>query len=306
MQGEKTVYKIQELVYELKVCQIMKSPVITVHPETLMSELRYILRDKGISGTPVVENDRLVGIISIEDFIKWQAEYMEDCPLKYRMSSDVKTVYADDSLVHAVGTLESHGFGRLPVIDRDTGKLVGIVTKGVLIEGLLRELEIDYHEEEIHRYRASHIFEDIIADKINLIFKYHIKGNDVERGGEVASGFKKTLLRLGIRPDICRRAAIAAYEAEMNTIFYTTGGNITVSVQPENIHITVHDKGPGIPDIQKALEPGFSTASDWIREMGFGAGMGLNNIQNCADEMNITSTVGEGTTLKIGINIAKV
>jgi CBS domain-containing protein/anti-sigma regulatory factor (Ser/Thr protein kinase) len=306
MQGEKTFYKIQELVYELKVYQIMKSPVITVHPETLMSELRDLLREKGISGTPVVENDRLVGIISIEDFIKWQAESMEDCPLKKRMISEVKTVCADDPLVHAVGTLDSYGFGRLPVIERGTGKLVGIVTKGVIIEGLLHEMEIDYHEEEIHRYRASHIFEDLIADKINLIFKYHVRGNDVERGGEVASGFKKSLLRLGIHPAICRRAAIAAYEAEMNTIFYTTGGNITINVRPEGIHIKVHDKGPGIPDIQKALEPGFSTASDWIREMGFGAGMGLNNIQNCADKVDITSTVGEGTTLEIDINMAKV
>jgi len=306
MQGEKKFYKRQEMVYELKVYQIMKSPVITVHPETLMSELRNILRDKGISGTPVIENDRLVGIISIEDFIKWQAECMEDCPLKQRMISEVKTVYAEEPLVHAVSTLESHGFGRLPVIERDTDKLVGIVTKGVIIEGLLRELEIDYHEEEIHRYRASHIFEDLIADNINLVFRYHVRGNDVERGGEVASGFKKSLLRLGIHPDICRRAAIATYEAEMNTIFYTTGGNIIVNVQPDSIHLKVQDNGPGIPDIQKALKPGFSTASDWIREMGFGAGMGLNNIQNCADEMDITSTVGEGTTLEIGINMAKV
>jgi CBS domain-containing protein/anti-sigma regulatory factor (Ser/Thr protein kinase) len=306
MNHDKKFKKIQELVYELKVNTIMKNNVITVRPETLMSDLRNILREERISGTPVVKGNKLVGIISIEDFINWLREGEQDCSIENRMTSDIKTIYADEPLVHAVGKLEHYGFGRLPVIDRDTGKLVGIVTKGLIMEGLLRELEIEYHEEEIHRYRASHIFEDIIADKKNLIFEYYVKGNDLTKGGEVASGIKKTLVRLGIRPDICRRAAIASYEAEMNLIFFANGGNMKVIVQPERIHITVKDTGPGIPDIKKALEPGYSTASEWIREMGFGAGMGLNNIQNCADEVNICSTVGKGTKLEIDIGMEKV
>jgi CBS domain-containing protein/anti-sigma regulatory factor (Ser/Thr protein kinase) len=306
MNDVKQFNKIQELVYELKVSEIMKSPVITVQPETLMSELRTVLRSKRISGTPVVKGGELVGIISIEDFINWQAECEEDCPIGDKMSREVKTVYGDEPLIHAIGMLDQYGFGRLPVINREEGKLVGIVTKGVIMEGLLRSLEIDYHEEEIHHYRASHIFEDIIADRTQLIFEYRVKGNDLTKGGEVASGIKKTLKRLGIHPDICRRAAIASYEAEMNLIFYANGGNIKVLARPNQIHISVKDTGPGIPDIQKALQPGFSTASEWIREMGFGAGMGLNNIQQCADDMDITSAVGKGTSIEIEISMEKV
>jgi len=299
------VNKIQELVYKLKVKDVMKPNVITVGPETLMSELRTVLREKHISGTPVVKEGKLLGIISMEDFINWLSEGRENYPLENEMSTDVETAYGDEPLVHAVSKLEQHGFGRLPVIDRETGKLVGIVTKGAIIEGLLRELEIDYRDEEIARYRASHFFEDILADRVTLIFQYQIVGHNFSRGGEVASGLKKTLGRLGINPHICRRVAIAAYESEMNLIFYTDGGDLTAFVQPDKIHIEVKDSGPGIPDVEKALEPGYSTAPDWVRELGFGAGMGLVNIQNCADEMDIVSTVGKGTNLEIVIDMAK-
>jgi len=303
IKGEKSFSKIQELVYGLKVHNVMKNPVITVHPCIRMSEFRMILHDKHISGTPVVDRDKLVGVISIEDLIKWLVEGGEDCTIEHKMSSHVITVYSDEPLVSAVSTLDEHGYGRLPVIDRTTGNLVGIVTKGVIIEGLLRELEIGYREEEIRRYMASQIFEDIIADEIELRFRYHIPGKDFRKGGEAASALRKTLKRLMVNPDVCRRAAIAAYEAEMNVIFYTDGGSMEVNIKPNVLHIIVVDRGPGIPDIEKALEPGFSTASDWIRELGFGAGMGLNNIQNCADNMTINSVVDEGTKLDIIINL---
>jgi anti-sigma regulatory factor (Ser/Thr protein kinase) len=181
--------------------------------------------------------------------------------------------------------------------------LAGIITKGIIIEGLLKKLEIDYQEEEIHKYRASHIFEDIVADKTTLVFQYHVRGKDFDKGGEVASALKRTLKRLGIHPDIIRRAAIATYEAEMNIIIYADSGDMTVKVEPSRIFIKAEDSGPGIPDIEKAMQPGFTTAPDWVREMGFGAGMGLNNIQKCADGMVLNSTVGKGTVIEIDIGI---
>ena len=219
------------------------------------------------------------------------------------MIVDIKTLYADEPLVHAVSKIEKYGFGRLPVLDRDSGKMVGVITKGDIIVRLLKEIEVGYLEEEIHHYRASHIFEDIIADKTTLTFQYYIKGKDFTRAGEASVGIRKTLLRLGIHPDIVRRAAIASYEAELNLVIYTDGGDMEVKVQPDKININVKDSGPGIPDIEKAMEPGFSTAPEWVRELGFGAGMGLNNIKKCADKMNLDSTVGEGTHLKISISM---
>jgi anti-sigma regulatory factor (Ser/Thr protein kinase)/predicted transcriptional regulator len=275
--------------------------MITTAPETLMSELREILRSNRISGAPVVEGDKLVGVVSIEDFIKWLAEHGEDCAIKTRMTTDMKVLYEDEPLIHAVSRLEQTGFGRFPVVDRKNRKLVGIITKGDIIERLLQKLEIDYHEEEIHRYRASHIFEDVIADKIAVTFQSEVKGNDFDRAGEASSRIKRTLERLGIHPHVVRRAAIASYEAEMNLVIYTNGGKMTVAVRPDRIRIDVKDNGPGIPDIQKAMQPGYSTASTRVQELGFGAGMGLVNIRKCADEMELKSKVGKGTHLKISI-----
>jgi CBS domain-containing protein/anti-sigma regulatory factor (Ser/Thr protein kinase) len=295
--------KVQELVYKLQVRDAMTRNLITTTPGTLMSELREILRSKRISGTPVIKEDRLVGLISIEDFIKWLAEGGKKCTIKDRMSTDIKVLYEDEPLIHAVSKLERTDFGRFPVVDRKNERLRGIITKGDIMEALLHKLEIDYHEEEIHRYRASHIFEDIIGDKVTLTFQSYVKGKDFNLAGEASSGLKKTLERLGIHPLVVRRAAIASYEAEMNLVIYTDGGTITAAVQLDKIRIDVKDNGPGIADIQKAMEPGYSTAPHWVRELGFGAGMGLVNIKKCADKMDLTSKVGKGTHLKIRINV---
>ena len=301
--GERGITKVQELVYEMKVGQVMISEVITVSPKNLMSDLRDLLRNKRISGVPVVDRGKLVGLVSIEDFIRCLAECNMKCPIEDRMSRRVKTLCEDDPLTRAVEEFDKLGYGRFPVINRETGKLVGIITKGDIIRGLLKKMEIDYHEEEIHHYRASHFFEDIIADKAILIFQYNVIGKDFHRAGEASSELKKTLRRMGMPPGVIRRVAIATYEAEMNIVVFTDGGQITARVTPYEIRIEAMDAGPGIADIQKAMEPGFSTAPDWIRELGFGAGMGLPNIQKCADLMHIDSTVGKGTRLEVTVHL---
>lgn len=293
--------KIQELVYELKVAGVMTRNLITVNPTAKMSELRTILRDNRISGTPVVQGERLIGLVSMEDLITWLTRGGIDCPVEQVMSRKLLTLYADEPLVHAVSKLEEFGYGRIPVVDRQTNSLVGLITKGDIIEGLLHELQIDYHEEEIHRYRASHFFEDMIADKITINFHYHIQGKKIEQGGEVASDLKRSLKRLGIHPAVVRRTAIATYEAEMNVIIYAEEGRVDVNVEPDVIRIEVRDRGQGIADVKRAIEPGYSTAPDWVRELGFGAGMGLPNIRNCARDFDLVSTVGRGTTLRIVI-----
>lgn len=285
----------------MKVGSVMSRKVITVSPSSRMSDLRAILRDNRISGAPVVDGDRLVGIISVEDFINWLAQGGGDCSVEGRMSRTVRSIADDEPLVHAVGELERYGYGRLPVVDRASGRLVGVLTKGDVIEGLLRELEVSHTAEELQSYRASHFFEDMIADRLAVRFAYDIRDRTIVQGGMVASGLKKSLKRLGIHPEIVRRAAIATYEAEMNVIIYARVGRVAVTVQPESVKIEVRDRGPGIPDVEKAMEPGYSTAPDWVRELGFGAGMGLPNIKRCAGRLDIRSAVGRGTTLKITI-----
>jgi len=294
--------KIQELVYEMKVGDVMTKQVISVQPNHLMSDLRDILRRNRISGLPVVDDDQLVGLISLEDFIKWLADRQDDCPIQDKMTRKLETLHDDDPLVLAVGKFDESGVGRFPVVDRKKKTLVGIVTKGDVIEGLLNKLEVEYQEEQIHRYRASHIFEDIEADNTTLLFQYDVKGKDFKQAGTSSSRLKRTLRRLGVRPEVVRRVAIASYEAEMNLVIFTGGGRICARVQPSKVFVEVEDAGPGIDDLEKALQPGYSTATDWVRELGFGAGMGLTNIEKSSDTFDIQSQPGRGTHLSVSFH----
>ncbi len=289
--------KVQELVYELKIEEAMTADVITVKPHNHMNELRDLLRDHRIAGVPVVEKNKLLGMVSIEDFIKSLADGDVNSRIDAKMTRSVTFLYADEPLVHAIQKFDKHGFGRLPVVNRKTGNMVGIITKGDIIKGLLKQLEVNYHEDEVRRYRANHVLNDIVADRISLILQYDVVARDFERAGTASSELKATLKSLGIGREIVRRIAIASYEAEMNAVIYSDGGTVTAEVMNDQAKIEVIDHGAGIPDIERAMQLGYSTAPEWIRELGFGAGMGLNNIKRCADVMDLQSEVGKGTHL---------
>ncbi len=293
--------KIQELIYELPIAAVMKSDVIQVSPETSMTELKEVLRINRISGVPVIEQGRLVGIISIEDLIKALVEGDIQAPVRKRMTTKPITVLESESVVEAVKRFAQHKVGRLLVVN-DEGELKGILTGGDITRGLLEAISLDYHAEEISRYRAKHIFEDIVSDKTSLILRYKVVPKDFKSGGRASSKLKRALDRLGALPEVIRRVAISAYEAEMNLIIHADeGGELTAEMQPGVIRIVVKDRGPGIPDVEQAMSPGFSTAPNWIRELGFGAGMGLANIKKCADSMRLESRMGVGTRLEIVI-----
>ncbi|MCL0079372.1 CBS domain-containing protein [Dehalococcoidia bacterium] len=295
------ITRVQELIYELKIGEVMTKRLVTVTPDTSMAEFREVLRINRISGTPVVENGRMVGIISLEDLIKALSQGDLGSPVREKMTRNVYTVSARESVIEGVKIFSQKGVGRLPVVD-EQGSLVGIITQGDITHGLLKAIEVDYHAEEISRYRASHIFEDIVSDRTSLLLRYEVCPGDFNRGGEASSKIKRALTRLGADPQITRRVAIATYEAEMNIIIHTdSGGEIVAEIQPDQVSVRAVDHGPGIADVEQAMQPGFSLAPEWIREMGFGAGVGLNNVQKCADEMNLESTLGAGTRLQFTI-----
>jgi CBS domain-containing protein/anti-sigma regulatory factor (Ser/Thr protein kinase) len=294
----KEVSKLQDLAYELRIEEAMTRNVITVSPHDTMAEFGEVLRTHRISGTPVVEDGKLVGIASTEDLIIALKTCELDVTVGARMTPNPTVLFADEPLVHAVSKFSELAFGRFPVTTRD-GELVGIITPGDIAQAMLKKLEVDYEEEELHRYRASHIFEDILADDIAIVFGYWVAAGDINQAGEASSGLRKTLTRLGIHPQVVRRVSVATYEAEMNIVIFTDGGEIIAEVRPDRVRIECLDKGEGIADIERAMQPGFSTAPPWVQEMGFGAGMGLPNIEACADEMNLESKVGVGTHLEI-------
>ncbi len=130
-------------------------------------------------------------------------------------------------------------------------------------------------------------------------YDYEIQGGDFSSAGFASSHLKKILKQIGIEPKLIKRIVIALYEAEVNIVAHAYEGRIHVEIEPGQIRLEIQDRGPGIEDIEQAMEDGYSTASEEVREMGFGAGMGLSNIKNNSDDLEITSTVNEGTELTI-------
>jgi len=127
--------------------------------------------------------------------------------------------------------------------------------------------------------------------------EFTVRGDDFLAAGEASNQIKETLIMLGVPSPISRRASVITYEAEMNLVIHSGGGQIRATITPEKLMIQACDEGPGIPDLQQAMREGFSTASDRVREMGFGAGMGLPNIRRNSDTLDIQSEIGKGTTL---------
>lgn len=130
-----------------------------------------------------------------------------------------------------------------------------------------------------------------------LRYSFEIHGGDFASAGNISTRIKKILQQIGAKPEVIRRASIATYEAEMNVAIHAREGKVDLTATPSVVKILCMDEGPGIPDIALAMKPGYSTASDKIREMGFGAGMGLPNIERCADELEVKSEIGIGTSV---------
>ncbi len=133
--------------------------------------------------------------------------------------------------------------------------------------------------------------------------RYEVPGDDFTRAGEASGAVKKRLKALGYNSDAIRRVAIAMYEAEINMVIHAEGGYCDVDIYPDKVEILLADKGPGIPDVEKAMQAGFSTAPDNVRNLGFGAGMGLPNIKKYTDEMRIETEIGVGTNLYLTVKV---
>ena len=132
-----------------------------------------------------------------------------------------------------------------------------------------------------------------------IVREYDVPGDDFARAGEASGQIKTILKALGFPPDMVRRAAVTTYEAEINMVIHAGGGHVTAAIAPEKVTVVFADQGPGIPDVDLAMQAGWSTAPENIRQLGFGAGMGLPNIRKYSDDLHIQTEVGRGTTLTI-------
>ena len=138
-----------------------------------------------------------------------------------------------------------------------------------------------------------------------LVFRFDVDGEDFTSAGQASVQVKKNLRQLGIASDVIKRVSIAMYEGEINMVIHAGGGVADITVTEDFVEIILTDKGPGIKDIEQAMQAGYSTAPENIRNLGFGAGMGLPNMKKNSDSMEITSRIGEGTRVVMRINIPK-
>ncbi len=140
-----------------------------------------------------------------------------------------------------------------------------------------------------------------MSDTIHLT--YTVSGDDFTRAGEASSDLKSKLKQMGVDPEVIRKVAIAMYEGEINMVIHAHGGTIDVDISPNEIIMLLKDNGPGIVDIQKAMQAGYSTATENIRSLGFGAGMGLPNMEKYSDDMKIDTEIGVGTTVTMKVEM---
>lgn len=137
----------------------------------------------------------------------------------------------------------------------------------------------------------------------SMTLTYDVLADDFARAGEASGAVKSVLKQLGVPPEVIRKVAIAMYEGEINMVIHARGGKITVNVLPDEIDITLADVGPGIPDISLAMTEGFSTATEKVRDLGFGAGMGLPNMKKYADHIDVQTELGVGTTVNLKVKV---
>jgi len=137
----------------------------------------------------------------------------------------------------------------------------------------------------------------------DIKYVFEIEKDDFVRAGEASSNIKKILRQLGIDSGVIRKISIATYEAEMNIVIHSLGGQIILEVTPDFVKVIACDRGPGIADLELAMQEGYSTATEKVREMGFGAGMGLPNMKKCSDRFNVNSIVGKGTEIFMEVDL---
>ncbi|MDR0475178.1 MAG: CBS domain-containing protein [Treponema sp.] len=282
---------VLELIYQLKIKDVMCKNVISARKTDTLRHIRAVMRENYISGLPIADGTKLLGIISIEDIILALDEGAIDSAAEERMIKDVIVLEDNMPLSFAISCLNKYRFSRFPVLNKNK-ELVGILTSRDVIHSLLVEMN-----REVLRLEKLHQ-KNIGAPNHYSEMEFTIIKNDFELAGRASTEIKKALKARNIDPQIIRRIAIASYEMEINQVVHSNGGVISCSIQPDKIVIVAADTGPGIPDISKALQEGFSTANEWIRSLGFGAGMGIPNTKRVSDEFFIDSELGKGTTVR--------
>ncbi|MDR2245070.1 MAG: CBS domain-containing protein [Treponema sp.] len=282
---------VLELIYQLKIKDVMATAVITGEKTHTLRHIQAIMRENHITGVPIVEGRQLVGLVSIDDIVTALDKGYIDLPVAERMTRNVIVLQDDMPLSFAISYLNKYHYGRFPVLNKSQ-ELVGILTSTDVIKTLLVEMNREVLRlEKIQKESGG-------ASLPYSEMEFNVPRYDFELAGHASTEIKKALKQRNFDPKLIRRIAIASYELEINLVVHSQGGGIRCSIQPDKVTIVAADTGPGIADVNQALQEGWSTANEYVRSLGFGAGMGLANTKRVSDEFSINSAPGSGTTVR--------
>lgn len=288
---------------DIRAGDIMSSNVVEISAEKKIAHAKELMKIKKISGMPVVdEKKQLIGIISIEDIIHALEFNKINDPIRKIMSTQVVTIHKDDSLAAVVDKFENYKYGRFPVVD-DEKHVCGIISKEDILHGILEKFNLIYIHDQKRTSTLNTEYSAITGERLKTEeanFHYRIDSGDIDAAGTGAAQLKQFLAGKNFNSDIVRRVGVATYEAETNVVIHSRGqGDIYFFQDEDRFIVRVVDNGIGIEDLDKAMKEGYSTAPDYIRERGFGAGMGIANMKRFADKLVIISEKNAGTQVEM-------
>jgi len=283
---------VLELIHQLKIKDVMTTAVLSGDKKQTMRHVQALLRENKVAGIPIVEDNKLIGLVSTEDIINALDKGYIDAPVEDKMTRNIVHLQDDMPLSFAVSYINKYRYGRFPVLNKNN-ELVGILTASDVIRSLLIEMN-----REVLRLEKLH--KDSIEATYSMFseMEFTTAHYNFETAGRASTEIKKALKHRNFDPKLIRRVAIACYELEINQVVHSNGGTMRCSIYPDKVIIVAADTGPGIEDVNQALKEGYSTANEYIRSLGFGAGMGLANTKRVSDEFTINSELGKGTTVR--------
>ncbi len=301
--------KLGDYFADMPASEIMNPNILTMPKDRTLWHTKELMRIRKISGVPIIDSERrLIGLVSIEDIIVALEKNLISERIENHMTNKVVTVAPDEALTSIVAKFNRYRFGRFPVVN-SKGVLVGMITKKDIIGAILERFRLMYVHDARRKsalegstdwFEKSLISGDYV-EKSSANFAFNIDYTDVDMVGIGAAELKKYLIANGLDDKSVRKISIATYEAEVNVVIHS-GSEGTIYCWLEDggsVKVRVEDTGKGIENIKQALKEGFTTASDHVRELGFGAGMGLSNMRRCSDKMMVMSEVGKGVVVEM-------
>ncbi len=294
---------VLDILCTLKVRDVMTHPILTARPSDTLRQIQQTMKKNRITGVPVTDTaGTLLGIVSMDDIISaLDSGWIED-PAALHMTTKVIVLRDTMSLSFCVSYFNRFSFGRFPVLDGDD-RVVGIVTASDVVSTLLVALnrEMEKIEQTAPPEQGSAATAEGPGGE--RVIEFRTEPFNFEIAGQASTEIKKVLKAAGVDAAVSRRVGIASYELEINQVIHSSGGVMRYVITGDTLSIEARDRGPGIPDLEKAMTEGFSTATDRVRALGFGAGMGLPNTKRVSDSFSIESSASEGTVVRASFNL---